>query len=179
VKRSFRLIPALTLVAVLGIPAASAGACPGATETRPELTVAEARTAVVCSINERRRARGLPKLRANRRLEKAATRHSKAMDRSNFFSHISPSGATLVDRIGKTGYLSGSRSWGVGENLSWGTGGAGSPRKAVDSWMKSPAHRAAMLTRRYRHVGIGVALGSPVGAAEDRAAIYTADFGYR
>jgi hypothetical protein len=36
-----------------------------------------------------------------------------------------------------------------------------------------------MLSRRYRQVGIGVALGSPGGGHEDDAAIYTADFGFR
>jgi hypothetical protein len=35
-----------------------------------------------------------------------------------------------------------------------------------------------MLSRDFRHVGIGVVIGSPDGDSVD-GAIYTADFGYR
>ncbi len=50
---------------------------------------------------------------------------------------------------------------------------------AVEEWMRSPSHRVTMLSRRYRQVGIGVAIGSPDGNRENDAAIYTTDFGYR
>lgn len=68
-----------------------------------------------------------------------------------------------------------------GENLIWGTGSRATPRSAVNAWMKSPPHRRTMLERRYRQVGVGVALGAPEGDAPrilGGAAIYTADFGY-
>jgi hypothetical protein len=35
-----------------------------------------------------------------------------------------------------------------------------------------------MLSRSYRHVGVGVTVGSPLGGG-DQGMIYTADFGYR
>jgi uncharacterized protein YkwD len=44
--------------------------------------------------------------------------------------------------------------------------------------MASASHRAAMLSRSYREVGIGVVIGSPAGDGSN-AAIYTADFGFR
>jgi uncharacterized protein YkwD len=101
------------------------------------------------------------------------------MDKGNYFSHVSRKGADVVDRIARTGYLAGSGGWGVGENLRWGTGPYGTPRMAVQAWLESPAHRSTLLSPRYRHVGVGVALGSPIGVNEGNTAIYTADFGYR
>jgi uncharacterized protein YkwD len=43
--------------------------------------------------------------------------------------------------------------------------------------MASPPHRAVLLGRGYRDVGIGVALGNPHGGAKGSSATYTADFG--
>jgi uncharacterized protein YkwD len=142
-----------------------------------ELTAAEAREAVLCSINRRRRAHGRRALRANPSLLDAAQAHSTEMDGANYFSHTSPNGDTIFDRIKRTGYLSRGGAWGVGESLRWGTGGLGTPRAAVNSWMASPAHRATLLSARFRDAGIGIAFGSPF-RGEDAGAIYTADFGY-
>lgn len=163
----------------LAMPAAAqAGGCPSADQTPSQLTIVEARTSVLCLINQRRRSHGLRALRGNRKLARAAQRHSNSMDRDNFFSHTSPNGATLVDRISKTGYFARSRSWGVGEDLEWGTRSAGSPRGAVVAWMKSAGHRRVLLDRHFRQIGLGIAFGSPIGQYENQAAIYTADFGY-
>jgi len=43
--------------------------------------------------------------------------------------------------------------------------------------MASPSHKRNILNRRFRHLGIGVALGAPV--AVDHAATYTTHFGRR
>lgn len=159
-------------------PAATARACEGEGATPPELSVADAREAVLCLINQRRRQAGVGRLGGDARLERAAMRHSRAMDTSDFFSHVGPGGSSPAGRIRSAGYMSGARSWGIAENLHWGEGGLGSPRVAVARWMNSPPHRAALLSRSYREVGIGVAVGSPTGAGQG-AAIYTTDFGYR
>jgi len=45
--------------------------------------------------------------------------------------------------------------------------------------MHNPAHRRNnILSRNFRHVGVGVAWGSP-SAGGPRAGIYTADVGYK
>jgi uncharacterized protein YkwD len=44
--------------------------------------------------------------------------------------------------------------------------------------MNSPGHRANILERRYREVGIGVATGAPRGSW-DAAATYATEFGFR
>jgi uncharacterized protein YkwD len=43
--------------------------------------------------------------------------------------------------------------------------------------MDSPGHRAVLLTRRFREIGVGVAIGSPAGSG--LGAIYTVDVGFR
>ena len=130
-------------------------------------------------MNEVRSRAGVRPIRADDRLERAAQRHSGAMDSGNFFSHNSPNGASPLTRIRSSGYLAGASAWGIGENLRWGSGGHGSPRATINSWMQSPAHRSTMLAGRYRNVGIGVAFGSPNGGGGGDSAIYTANFGYR
>jgi uncharacterized protein YkwD len=44
------------------------------------------------------------------------------------------------------------------------------------AWMGSPGHRDNMLRGAYRHVGIGVAIGTPGGGS---GATFTVDFGVR
>lgn len=173
---------ALLLVASAAPAAADAAgtkrACHNADGRPGVITVKQARYAVLCLINRKRRHFGAGRLRLHRKLTRAAQRHSLAMDRLNFFSHYSPSGKSPASRIGATGYLSGARAWGVAENIGYGTGRLGSPRRTVRGWLNSRPHRRAMLSRRYRHIGIGVAFGSPRGAARN-AGIYTTDFGFR
>jgi uncharacterized protein YkwD len=168
------------LAALLAIAApAAAQACERDGAEPSELTVKDAREAVICLINQRRRANGVGKLRDENHLERAAQRHSNAMDAGNFFSHIGPGGSSPQSRIQSTGYMAGASAWGIAENIRWGRSGRGSPKAAVASWMNSPSHRAALLGGRYRHLGVGVALGSPTGGGEGNTAIYTAAFGYR
>lgn len=133
--------------------------------------------ATLCLLNTERRARGLRRLRLNPRLARAALGHSKDMVRRSYFAHDSRSGATFMDRIRRRGYLSGASRWTVGENIAWGAGTEGTPRSIVEAWMKSPPHRANILSRTYSEVGIGVALGTPAGESSRPGATYNTDFG--
>ena len=46
--------------------------------------------------------------------------------------------------------------------------------------MKSPGHRANILQRSFREIGIGIETGLPVRlSAAQSGATYTTDFGYR
>lgn len=146
-----------------------------APRTAPSIRLARA---AVCLINNRRVARGLPRLRLNRKLTKAAMWHTHDMVRRGYFAHVSQRGRDVVDRLRGTHYLGGRFSWAVGENLAWGSGHLGSPRRIVRSWMESPGHRRNMLDRRYREIGIGVIARGPV-RTELPAATYTTTFGVR
>ena len=101
------------------------------------------------------------------------------MVRRDYFSHTSPSGASFVDRIRRSGYLSGAFTWMVGENLAWGAGSMSSPAQTVRAWMRSPGHRENILTGRFVHIGIGIARGAPASVGGIPAATYTTDFGFK
>jgi uncharacterized protein YkwD len=137
----------------------------------------EIRDAVLCLHNEIRARHDLPLLRENPRLRRAAAGHSEDMVSRRFFEHTAPGGVTMVDRILRVRYARADQGWAFGENLAWGTGRLGTPRGVMQAWMDSPGHRANVLRRAYRELGIGVVTGIPSGA--DGGATYTADFGVR
>jgi uncharacterized protein YkwD len=97
------------------------------------------------------------------------------MVRRHYFSHVSLSGSTFLQRIKRTGYLRRARSWSAGENIAWGSGGYATPRSIVRAWMNSPPHRENILNGRFREIGLGVARGAPRGGG----ATYVNEFGYR
>jgi uncharacterized protein YkwD len=180
-RRHLRLTAAAALsasaLALAGAPTASA-ACGSSSAVPGQISRASMAEATICLVNSERRQRGLHALELNRRLSRAAARHARDMVRRDYFSHDSLSGASFVDRIRHTGYLRGPRAWIVGENLAWGSGDRSSPAAIVDAWMHSPGHRANILQRRFREVGIGLAPGAPE-SVPGPAATYATDFGAR
>lgn len=138
---------------------------------------AVART-VRCLLNRKRKARGLRALKRHSKPRKAATRHNRRMIRTNCFAHQCPGELDLVGRLTKARYLPHSGRWGVGENLAWGMGRRSTPGSIVRKWMRSPGHRANILTESFRHVGIAVHRGNPRKDSK-RGTTYTVDFGFR
>lgn len=172
---------ALALAAAL-LPAqasAAPGGCASASAEPHSARYVAVRGATLCLINAERRRRGLPALRFNRRLATAASRHARDMVRERYFSHDSRDGSGFVDRIRGAGYLRGrSSAWSLGENIAWGSGEMASPRVIVDAWMQSPGHRRNILNRRFREIGVALALDAPVPGMH-RAATYVTEFGRR
>ena len=164
-------------LALVAAPSASA-ACGSASAMPGQISKASMASSTICLVNAERTQRGLRPLHLNRRLSRAAGGHARDMVRRDYFSHDSLSGASFVDRIRRTGYLGGPRSWIVGENLAWGSGDRSSPAAIVRAWMHSPGHRANILQRRFREVGIGLASGAPE-SVPGPAATYATDFGAR
>jgi uncharacterized protein YkwD len=175
--KSVVLVVTALAVLLFVVPSASAaGACSSANATAAKASKRALVRATLCVLNAERARHRLRPLRLNHKLSTAAQRHSRAMARRKFFSHTSPSGASFVDRIRSTGYLSGARSWTVGENIAYGSGGRSTPRSIGSAWMNSPPHRANILSGSFRSIGIGVASGTPVGGG---GGTYTTDFGRR
>jgi uncharacterized protein YkwD len=177
------LISALTLVttSVVKIDVATAKAakrCAAAKRGPRRVSQRQARRAVICEINKKRRSHGLHRVSPKSSLRKAGKRHSKYMKRYGCFAHQCPGERDLVGRISATSYLPCNCSWSVGETLAWGSKGKGTPRAIVRAWMHSPAHRHVLLDRTLKNVGVGLVWGSP-SSPRARAATYTADFGYR
>jgi len=168
---------AALVVLLFSVPTASAaGGCAAANASASAATKRALVRATLCVLNAQRARHQLRPLRLNRRLSRASQRHSRAMAEHRFFSHNSLSGASFVDRIRSTGYLSGARSWVVGENIAYGSGSRSTPRSIGTAWMNSAPHRANILSSSYRAIGIGIASGTPVGR---RGGTYTTDFGRR
>ena len=149
--------------------------CRNADITPTEANEPAVREAILCLHNQIRSERGLPQLQENARLRRAAVGHADDMVRRRFFEHTTPGGATMVDRILAARYASRNVGWSLGENLAWGTGSLATPRRIMRAWMESPGHRANVVKRAYREIGIGVVTGTPSGGSG--GATYTADFG--
>jgi uncharacterized protein YkwD len=83
-----------------------------------------------------------------------------------------------VERVSRTGYLRRTVNWALGEDLGWAEGPAATAAVLVDAWMHSPPHKAVMLSRAYRQLGIGIALGTP-DPSRPQGVTVTLDFGMR
>ena len=181
-RNLLRLVPVTALaVAVLALAApasAAAAPCANATTKPGEASEQVLAKATVCLVNRERRRFKMGGLRENRRLSRAALAHTQDMVEKRYFAHESKAGTDVVDRLLSTGYLGRVRSWLVGENLAWGTERLSTPQQTVINWMNSPGHRANILKRRFREIGIGVVFHAP-SSSNRVAATYTTTFGYR
>jgi uncharacterized protein YkwD len=158
-------------------PAVAAADCPNA-ELRPVASnVNRIRGAVLCVTNADRARRGLTALTENSKLRRAALAHSSDMVDDGYFGHTTPAGAGFVDRIVRTGYVSRNDDWSLGENLAWRAGDRGTAGHVERLWMSSRHHKANILKRAYREIGIGISLGVPTG--DGAGVTFTADFGAR
>ena len=135
------------------------------------------RAAILCLHNQIRVQNGLPLLKDNAKLRKAATGHSNDMVTQGFFDHTGLDGDSFVDRIIGAGYAKRTEGWTLGENLAWGTGDQGSPAGVMNAWMNSAGHKANIVKKAYREVGIGIRLGVP--SDQGVGATITADFGVK
>lgn len=156
-------------------PSAAHPRCPGSARPPGNASLRTVSKAVVCEINLERRSRGLAAVSGEPRLSRAARRHARSMVRLGFFSHTSPGGGTMSERLRANGY--GGGRWAAGETLGWGSGDAATPHGVVSMWMGSPPHRAILLEPGYRDVGIGVALGNPFGGSRRGTATYVGELG--
>lgn len=122
------------------------------------------RTTIVQLVNDIRIQHGLRPLTYNSLLEQSAQGYADTMATKGFFAHVSPTGETLRERVERTGYYDRSfssdclcvKGYSLGENLAR---GQKTPEEAVEAWMDSPSHRAAILNRDYTDIGIGASAG--------------------
>jgi uncharacterized protein YkwD len=176
-----RLAAGVVAVAAVSGPAvagAQAARCAGADAVPRATTLDDAAAATLCLVNRERSRRGLPRLRDHAALGRAGRRYAGLMVRRQFFSHVSPTGSTMADRDRAVGYATDDRAWSIGEALAWGVGERATPAATVDGWLASRPHRRLLLDADFRDLGIGVAVGAPVGRrADGPAATYAAELG--
>jgi uncharacterized protein YkwD len=142
------------LVSIVAVPAAQAAG--------PRVDHGE--RAVVRAINHARGQHGIKPLKTAPRLALAADVHTRNMLVRNSFSH-----GAFAQRVRR--YVSFRR---IGETIAWSS--RCSAGRIVRMWLNSPGHRAVLLSRGYRRVGIGRRTGQ---LGSTRACVVTADFGSR
>ena len=175
------VVPAAPAWAARGVPKHKARAanvaCPDA--GMPPAPGAGSRydAATRCLINMARAASGLRTLRSNPRLAAAASACANDMVARGYFDHVSPEGSTPRMRVRATGYRGRAGRFRTAETIGWGSGEMATPAAMVSEWLRSPEHRAILLSPLYREVGIGLAIGAP-GTGEVGATV-AADFGTR
>lgn len=108
----------------------------------------QAEQEMVLQLNTQRKNNSLPALLVNQALTKASLLHATDMARRSYFSHFTPEGLSPFDRLAKQHitYLY------AGENLAL----APTVDIAMQGLMRSPGHRANILSDKFGHVGIGV-----------------------
>ena len=144
--------------------------CAGADSIPNAAHVAVVRAATLCLVNVERARAGLAPLADNGGLALAAQAHANDMIARRYFSHTSLDGRTFDQRIRAAGYLGGN----LAENIAWGGGSLGTPRRIVSGWMSSAGHRANILNGLVRDSGVGVSAGTPEGGG---GGTYVHDFG--
>ena len=150
-----------------------------ATVARPRSSVQTLEAGLLAQVNTLRRAHGLVALRLSSKLSLAARRHSVDMAGRGYFSHTSADGSHFDRRIARY-YPLGRKYWSVGENLLWSSPDVDAAG-ALRMWLNSPEHRANLLTRRWREIGISAvhAASAPGTFGGREVTIVTADFGVR
>ena len=144
-----------------------------------KLTNGQARAAILCLVNRKRANAGLPALQRNKRLQKAAQRHTGKMSGTGCFAHECSGEGALGARLQSVDYLTGGLlQWAYGENIAWGMDARGKPSTIVKAWMNSPGHRANILSGQFREIGVGFVAGTPSNSNAN-GGIYTTDFGLR
>ncbi|MFN2471341.1 MAG: CAP domain-containing protein [Gaiellaceae bacterium] len=135
---------------------------------------------LVDALNDVRDRYGLPALRVSERLEAAAELHSRNMGRIGFFAHESADGSPFWKRVERFYGPHSADYWAVGENLIYGSPSL-SVEEAVQGWMNSPGHRANVVSRDWREIGLSsVRLESAPGVYKgQQVTIVTCDFGVR
>lgn len=111
--------------------------------------------AMFALVNEERAKQGIKSLVWNEELAEVGRKHSRDMFTRGYFSHYSPGGKDVGDRLIEAGVNYSL----AGENLAL----APTLIRAHDGLMNSPGHRRNILDPTYGHIGIGVVDGGVYG----------------
>jgi Cysteine-rich secretory protein family len=122
---------------------------------------------VLVRVNQFRQSYGLAPLARNAALDLSAQAHSEDMARHHVMSHYGSDGSNPAARISAAGYAW--QTWGENVAYGWPT-----PAAVMNAWINSPGHRANLLNRNFREIGIGVAYAPGTGSL-----YWTQDFGAR
>lgn len=97
-------------------------------------------------VNEERAKAGLPALTMDADITAAANVRAKEIKQQ--FSHTRPNGSSFSTVLKEQGVA----FRGSGENIAW---GQKSPEQVMNSWMNSEGHRANILNKNFKNIGVG------------------------
>ncbi|KAI8058409.1 hypothetical protein BDF22DRAFT_739816 [Syncephalis plumigaleata] len=119
---------------------------------------------IACLVNEERTTYGLSPVSVNRILSQAAQKHTVDQAQRHEMTHTGSDGSRPSQRVRQVGY----DYRAVGECVAF---GYETEAEVMRAWMNSPPHRAIILDRTYRELGIGYARSA------DSVPYWTIDFG--
>ncbi|MFD1405152.1 CAP domain-containing protein [Robinsoniella peoriensis] len=97
-------------------------------------------------VNQERAKAGLAPLEVKVNLQTAAQVRAKEIEKS--FSHTRPNGSSFSTVLAENGV----DYRGSGENIAW---GQRSPEEVMNGWMNSDGHRANILNKNFKYIGVG------------------------
>ena len=147
---------------------------------QPAVALSSLESDLLGDINALRAQHGLAPLHLSAQLTAASRAHTQEMARLGYFEHESADGTEFWKRI-EAFYPQGNRSmWSVGENLLYAEPDIDAAG-ALQSWLESPPHRANLLSRNWRDIGVAAvhAVAAPGDYDGHDVTIMTTDFGVR
>lgn len=115
----------------------------------PMFEITPAERDALTHINRLRASKGLPTLRFDARLMRAARWHARDMAVKNYFSHTDSFGRNPFTRMRAFKYPSSNTT--RGENIAAGNPGG---RATFIQWRRSPSHYRNMIKPQYRAIGL-------------------------
>jgi uncharacterized protein YkwD len=183
VRATRKLVLATLAALLLALPAGAAAdgpwdsllapetACPGQSDVAAPADAQE--LTMLCMHNYARTASGLAPLQSVKQLRTSSGRKAKDIKGCDDFSHEACGRSTFY-WLRKVGFMRG--TYGVGENIAFGTGVLGSVRSIMSDWLNSDEHRTIVLSPAFVDVGIGMAEGRFRG--HGGAQIWVVHFGF-
>jgi len=113
--------------------------------TKPEPNANAMAQEVIRLVNIERAKEGEAPLQYHAKLQEAAMVRAKEI--SIYYSHHRPDGRSSDTALGEAGV-----GCPDGENIAY---GYGTPEAVMNAWMKSPGHKAAILSPTATHIGVG------------------------
>lgn len=101
---------------------------------------------VVDLVNEERAKAGLSEVKLDMDVTAAADVRAREIKQS--FSHTRPDGSSFGTALQQQGVP----YRGCGENIAW---GQRTPEQVMNGWMNSEGHRANILNKNYKNIGVG------------------------
>ncbi len=121
--------------------APAAAACPHAQAHPHDVALKKIRKAITCLVNRKRAKRDRHLLDPNRKLKRAARRHTRKMLAQDCFRHRCEDEPGPHRRVKRTGYTEGQRSWRFAEILGY----ENTPSQMIGRWMHTKFNRRKLL----------------------------------